>query len=178
DVLLVDTAGRLHTKHNLMEELKKLRRLTQRLVDTSPHEVLLVLDATSGQNVLTHVREFGPALGVTGLVLNKLDATAKGAVALRATYESGIPIRYVGVGESVEDLLDFDPDFRRVAQRAPARGRNSPHFRAFAVISRCAVHGSIPLRRISAASFPPNLIYGNLSNNPVNLSEFIVFFGN
>ena len=110
DVLLVDTAGRLHTKHNLMEELKKLRRVTQRLIDTAPHEVLLVLDATSGQNVLSQVREFGPALGVTGLVLTKLDGTAKGGVALGATYESGIPIRYVGVGESVEDLLDFDPD--------------------------------------------------------------------
>ena len=110
DVLLVDTAGRLHTKKNLMEELRKLRRVTQRLVDTAPHEVLLVLDATSGQNVLSQVREFGPALGVTGLVLTKLDGTAKGGVALGATYESGIPIRYVGVGESVEDLLDFDPD--------------------------------------------------------------------
>ncbi len=110
DVLLVDTAGRLHTKHNLMEELKKLRRVTQRLIDTAPHEVLLVLDATSGQNVLSQVREFGPALGVTGLVLTKLDGTAKGGVALGATYESGIPIRYIGVGESVEDLLDFDPD--------------------------------------------------------------------
>ncbi|MDE0330447.1 MAG: signal recognition particle-docking protein FtsY [Nitrospinae bacterium] len=110
DVLLVDTAGRLHTKHNLMEELKKLRRVTQRLIDSAPHEVLLVLDATSGQNVLSQVREFGPALGVTGLVLTKLDGTAKGGVALGATYESGIPIRYVGVGESVEDLLDFDSD--------------------------------------------------------------------
>ena len=110
DVLLVDTAGRLHTKHNLMEELKKLRRVTQRLVDSAPHEVLLVLDATSGQNVLNQVREFGPALGVTGLVLTKLDGTAKGGVALGATYESGIPIRYVGVGESVEDLLDFDAE--------------------------------------------------------------------
>ena len=110
DVLLVDTAGRLHTKHNLMEELKKLRRVTQRLIDTAPHEVLLVLDATSGQNVLSQVREFGPALDVTGLVLTKLDGTAKGGVALGATYESGIPIRYIGVGESVEDLLDFDPD--------------------------------------------------------------------
>lgn len=110
DVLLVDTAGRLHTKHNLMEELKKLRRVTQRLIDSAPHDVLLVLDATSGQNVLAQVREFGPALGVTGLVLTKLDGTAKGGVALGATYESGIPIRYVGVGEKVEDLLDFDPE--------------------------------------------------------------------
>ena len=110
DVLLVDTAGRLHTKHNLMEELKKLGRVTQRLIDSAPHEVLLVLDATSGQNVLSQVREFGSALGVTGLVLTKLDGTAKGGVALGATYESGIPIRYVGVGEAVEDLLDFDAD--------------------------------------------------------------------
>ena len=110
DVLLVDTAGRLHTKHNLMEELKKLRRVTQRLIDSAPHEVLLVLDATSGQNVLSQVREFGPVLGVTGLVLTKLDGTAKGGVALGATYESGIPIRYVGVGEAVEDLLDFDAE--------------------------------------------------------------------
>ncbi len=110
DVLLVDTAGRLHTKHNLMEELKKLRRVTQRLIDSAPHEVLLVLDATSGQNVLSQVREFGSTLGVTGLVLTKLDGTAKGGVALGATYESGIPIRYVGVGESVEDLMDFDAD--------------------------------------------------------------------
>ena len=110
DVLLVDTAGRLHTKKNLMEELKKLGRVTQRLVDTAPHEVLLVLDATSGQNALAQVREFGPALGVTGLVLTKLDGTAKGGVALGAAYESGIPIRYVGVGESVDDLIDFDAD--------------------------------------------------------------------
>ena len=110
DVLLVDTAGRLHTKHNLMEELKKLRRVTKRLIDTAPHEVLLVLDATSGQNVLAQVREFGRALGVTGLVVTKLDGTAKGGVALGARYESGIPIRYVGVGESVDDLIDFDPD--------------------------------------------------------------------
>ena len=110
DVLLVDTAGRLHTKHNLMEELKKLRRVTQRLVETAPHEVLLVLDATSGQNVLSQVREFAPALGVTGLVLTKLDGTAKGGVAFGAAYESGIPIRYIGIGESVEDLIDFDAD--------------------------------------------------------------------
>ncbi len=110
DILLVDTAGRLHTKKNLMEELKKLGRVTRRLVDAAPHEVLLVLDATSGQNALAQVREFGPALGVTGLVLTKLDGTARGGVALGAAYESGIPIRYVGVGESVEDLVDFDAD--------------------------------------------------------------------
>ncbi len=110
DVLLVDTAGRLHTKKNLMEELKKLGRVAARLIDGAPHEALLVLDATTGQNALSQVREFGPALGVTGLVLTKLDGTAKGGVALGAAYESGIPIRYVGVGEAVEDLLDFSAD--------------------------------------------------------------------
>ena len=110
DALLVDTAGRLHTKKNLMEELKKIRRVMARLIDGAPHEALLVLDATAGQNALSQVREFGPALGVTGLVLTKLDGTAKGGVALGAAYESGIPIRYVGVGEAVEDLLDFRAD--------------------------------------------------------------------
>lgn len=110
DALLVDTAGRLHTKKNLMEELKKLGRVAGRLIAGAPHEALLVLDATTGQNVLSQVREFGPAMGVTGLVLAKLDGTARGGVALGAAYESGIPIRYVGVGESAEDLLDFDAD--------------------------------------------------------------------
>ncbi len=110
DVLLVDTAGRLHTKKNLMEELKKLGRVAERLVEAAPHEVLLVLDATSGQNVLSQVREFGRSLGVTGLVITKIDGTAKGGVVLGAAYESGIPIRYVGVGESAQDLIDFEAE--------------------------------------------------------------------
>ncbi|MBI2178591.1 MAG: signal recognition particle-docking protein FtsY [Candidatus Tectomicrobia bacterium] len=110
EVLLADTAGRLHTKKNLMEELKKVRRVADRLVPGAPHEVLLVLDATTGQNALAQVREFGAALGVTGLVLTKLDGSAKGGVVVGAAHESGIPVRYVGVGEGVEDLLDFDPD--------------------------------------------------------------------
>ena len=110
DALLVDTAGRLHAKKNLMEELKKLGRVAGRLIEGAPHEALLVLDAAAGQNVLSQVREFGPAMGVTGLVLAKLDGTARGGVALGAAYESGIPMRYVGVGEAAEDLLDFDAD--------------------------------------------------------------------
>ena len=110
EVLLADTAGRLHTKKNLMEELKKVRRVAERLVPGAPHEVLLVLDATTGQNALAQVREFGAALGVTGLVLTKLDGTARGGVVVGAAHESGIPVRYIGVGEGVEDLLDFDPD--------------------------------------------------------------------
>ncbi len=110
EVLLADTAGRLHTKKNLMEELKKVRRVAGRLVPGAPHEVLLALDATTGQNALAQVREFGAALGVTGLVLTKLDGSAKGGVVVGAAHESGIPVRYVGVGEGAEDLLDFDPD--------------------------------------------------------------------
>lgn len=109
EVLLADTAGRLHTQKNLMEELKKVRRVAERLVPGAPHEVLLVLDATTGQNALAQVREFGAALGVTGLVLTKLDGSAKGGVVVGAAHESGIPVRYIGVGEGVEDLLDFDP---------------------------------------------------------------------
>lgn len=111
DILLADTAGRLHTQKNLMEELKKVCRVAGRQVEGAPHEVLLVLDATSGQNVLVQVREFGEALGVTGLVLTKLDGTARGGVVVGAAHESGIPVRYVGVGEAAEDLMDFQPEW-------------------------------------------------------------------
>ena len=110
DVLLADTAGRLHTKTNLMEELKKICRVTAKQLPGAPHEVYLVLDATSGQNVLAQVREFGESLGVTGLILTKLDGSSRGGVIIGAAFESGIPIRFVGVGEKVEDLIDFDPD--------------------------------------------------------------------
>lgn len=110
DVLLADTAGRLHTKTNLMEELKKIRRVTAKQLPGAPHEVFLVLDATSGQNVLAQVREFGEPLGVTGLILTKLDGSSKGGVIVGAAHESGIPIRFVGVGEKVEDLIEFDPN--------------------------------------------------------------------
>ncbi len=109
DLLLIDTAGRLHTKHNLMEELSKIRRIAAREIEGAPHEVLLVLDAVTGMNGLAQVREFLKAAGVTGLVLTKMDGTAKGGVILAIVRELGIPVRYVGVGETVEDLLDFDP---------------------------------------------------------------------
>jgi fused signal recognition particle receptor len=109
DLLLIDTAGRLHTKHNLMEELSKIRRIAGREIEGAPHEVLLVLDAVTGMNGLAQVREFLKAAGVTGLVLTKMDGTAKGGVILAIVRELGIPVRYVGVGETVEDLLDFDP---------------------------------------------------------------------
>ena len=109
DLLLIDTAGRLHTKHNLMEELSKIRRIAGREIEGAPHEVLLVLDAVTGMNGLAQAREFLRAAGVTGLVLTKMDGTAKGGVILAIVRELAIPVRYVGVGETVDDLLDFDP---------------------------------------------------------------------
>lgn len=110
DVLLVDTAGRLHTKSNLMTELEKMRRTAGRVVDGAPHEVWLVLDATTGQNGLEQARKFTESAGVTGLVLTKLDGTAKGGIVVAITRELGLPIRYIGVGEQVEDLLPFEPE--------------------------------------------------------------------
>ncbi len=109
DAVLVDTAGRLHTKTNLMAELGKMHRVAGREIAGAPHETLLVLDATVGSNGLVQGREFARAASVTGLVLAKLDGTAKGGVAVAVVRELGVPIRYVGVGESVEDLLPFDP---------------------------------------------------------------------
>jgi len=108
DAVLVDTAGRLHTKTNLMAELAKMARVAAREVPGAPHETLLVLDATVGGNGLAQGREFAKAGGVTGLVLTKLDGTAKGGVAVAVVRELGVPIRYVGVGEKVDDLLPFD----------------------------------------------------------------------
>ena len=108
DAVLVDTAGRLHTKGNLMAELGKMARVAAREVPGAPHETLLVMDATVGSNGLAQGREFAKAGGVTGLVLAKLDGTAKGGAAVAVVRELGVPIRYVGVGEAVEDLLPFD----------------------------------------------------------------------
>ncbi len=110
DTVLVDTAGRLHTKSNLMAELSKMARVAGREVEGAPHEVLLVVDATTGQNGLNQAQEFTRAVPITGVVLTKLDGTAKGGVALTIHRQLGVPIRYVGVGEAVDDLLDFDPE--------------------------------------------------------------------
>jgi fused signal recognition particle receptor len=110
DAVLVDTAGRLHTKSNLMAELAKMTRVAGREVPGAPHETLLVLDATVGANGLAQGREFAKAGGVTGLVLTKLDGTAKGGIAVAVVRELGVPIRYVGVGEQVDDLLPFDAE--------------------------------------------------------------------
>jgi len=110
DYVIVDTAGRLHTKHNLMTELEKMTRIAKREVSGAPHEVLLVMDATTGQNGLTQAKEFTRSAAVTGIVLTKLDGTAKGGVVTAIARELKIPIRFVGVGEKLDDLIEFSPD--------------------------------------------------------------------
>lgn len=109
DYVIVDTAGRLHTKTNLMSELEKMTRTAQRIIPGAPHETLLVMDATTGQNGLQQARLFTQSAGVTGIVLTKLDGTAKGGVVVAISRELGVPVRYVGVGEKAGDLLPFDP---------------------------------------------------------------------
>jgi fused signal recognition particle receptor len=110
DVILVDTAGRLHTRANLMQELEKIRRIAAREIPGAPHETLLVLDATVGQNGLAQAREFMGVAGVTGIVLTKLDGTAKGGMAVAIAHDLSLPIRYVGVGEGIDDLLPFNAE--------------------------------------------------------------------
>lgn len=110
DMVIVDTAGRLHTRSNLMAELEKMRRVAGRKIPGAPHEVLLILDAITGQNGLQQAKEFLKAAGVTGLIVTKLDGTAKGGVLFSIVQELNIPVRYIGVGESLEDLLEFSPE--------------------------------------------------------------------
>jgi fused signal recognition particle receptor len=109
DVLFVDTAGRLHTKVNLMDEIKKVKRTIAKAMDGAPHETLLVIDATTGQNALTQATMFKEALDLTGIILTKLDGTAKGGVVLGVVDELGVPVRYIGLGERAEDLREFVP---------------------------------------------------------------------
>ena len=109
DVLLVDTAGRLHTKTDLMQELDKMRRTAEKLIPGAPHETLLVIDATTGQNGLQQARLFTEAAHVTGIVLTKLDGSAKGGIVVAIAHELGLPVRFAGVGEKLEDILPFDP---------------------------------------------------------------------
>ena len=110
DVVLIDTAGRLHTKINLMEEVKKIRRVVAKAMPGAPHETLLVLDATTGQNAVIQAKQFHSAVELTGLVLAKLDGTAKGGVVIAIADELDLPVRYIGLGENIEDLDDFDPE--------------------------------------------------------------------
>ncbi|UCG78742.1 MAG: signal recognition particle-docking protein FtsY [Nitrospirota bacterium] len=110
DCVIIDTAGRLHTKTPLMEELKKVKRVIGKAMDGAPHETLLVVDATTGQNALRQAKMFNDAVGITAIVLTKLDGTAKGGIVIAIKNELGIPVRLVGVGEGLDDLIDFDPD--------------------------------------------------------------------
>ncbi|MDR9502185.1 MAG: signal recognition particle-docking protein FtsY [Desulfurivibrionaceae bacterium] len=109
DVVIIDTAGRLHTKVNLMEELKKIKRVIAKKLPGAPHEIMLVIDATTGQNGMSQAREFSKAVDITGLTLTKLDGTAKGGIVVNICREFDIPIRFIGIGEQVADLRDFDP---------------------------------------------------------------------
>lgn len=110
DVVIIDTAGRLHTKINLMEELKKIKRVTQKIITDAPHEVFLVIDATTGQNGLNQAKQFSEFIGLTGLILTKLDGTAKGGIVLRINNELKIPVKFIGVGEQMDDLQVFDKE--------------------------------------------------------------------
>ncbi len=110
DILLIDTAGRLHTQKNLMEELKKIKRSVGKRLKGSPHEVLMVLDATTGQNALSQARLFNEAVGITALALTKLDGTAKGGIVASVAHTMDVPLKYIGVGEGIDDLQDFDPN--------------------------------------------------------------------
>ncbi|MCK5544548.1 MAG: signal recognition particle-docking protein FtsY, partial [Desulfobulbaceae bacterium] len=110
DVIIMDTAGRLHTKVNLMEELKKIKRVMGKKLPGAPHEIMLVLDATTGQNGISQARLFDEAVGITGITLTKLDGTAKGGIVVNVCHDFNIPIRFIGIGEKMEDLRDFDPN--------------------------------------------------------------------
>ena len=119
DVLIVDTAGRLHTKYNLMEELKKINKVIQKLLPDGPHELLMVVDATTGQNALLQARKFAEDIGLTGVIITKLDSTAKGGFAFAVADDLGVPIKFVGTGEKVEHLAPFDPQSFVAALFAP-----------------------------------------------------------
>jgi fused signal recognition particle receptor len=110
DILIVDTAGRLQTKYNLMEELRKVKGVMAKVVPDAPHEVLIVLDGTTGQNALSQAKGFSDAVQLTGAIVSKLDSTAKGGMVFAIQQELGLPIQYVGLGESLYDLILFDPD--------------------------------------------------------------------
>ncbi len=119
DVLIVDTAGRLHTKYNLMEELKKINKVIQKLLPDGPQELLMVVDATTGQNALLQARKFAEDIGLTGVIITKLDSTAKGGFAFAVADDLGVPIKFVGTGEKVEHLAPFDPQSFVAALFAP-----------------------------------------------------------
>ena len=126
DVIIVDTAGRLHTKVNLMEELRKIKRVMSKKIPGAPHEVMLVIDATTGQNGVSQARLFHEAVEVTGIALTKLDGTARGGIVVNICHEFNIPIRFIGIGEQMEDLRDFEPGEFVAALFSPADGNRQP----------------------------------------------------
>ena len=126
DVLIVDTAGRLHTKHNLMEELKKVSRVLKRLDADAPHQVLLVMDATTGHNGVAQARHFTDAVGCHGVFLAKLDGTAKGGIVLAVARELNLPVLFIGTGEELEDMAPFDPQDFVEALFTPIEERGAP----------------------------------------------------
>ena len=146
DYVIVDTAGRLHTKTNLMAELEKMRRTAARVIPEAPHEVLLVIEATTGQNGLEQARKFTESSAVTGIILTKLDGTAKGGVVVAISRELNLPIRYVGVGEQLDDLLPFEPrEFRGVIIRLNEVRQHEPYLEEALEL---AARGWAALRRI------------------------------
>ena len=156
--MLVDTAGRLHTRVNLMNELEKIRRIAAREVPGAPQEVLLVLDATVGQNGLAQAREFTNVAGVNGIVLTKLDGTAKGGVAVAIAHDLKLPIRYVGVGEGIDDLVPFSADgVRRRAVRGEVVTLTDArlHGRARCFTPRAAAAARARIRWSARSSSPP-----------------------
>jgi fused signal recognition particle receptor len=126
DLVLADTAGRLHTKVNLMEELRKIKRVMSKKIPGAPHEVMLVIDATTGQNGVSQARLFHEAVEVTGIALTKLDGTARGGIVVNICHEFNIPIRFIGIGEQMEDLRDFEPGEFVAALFSPADGNRQP----------------------------------------------------
>jgi fused signal recognition particle receptor len=110
DVCILDTAGRLQTQSNLMQQLEKMKRIIQKQIDGAPHEVLLVLDATAGQNAISQAKGFSEAAGCTGIVLAKMDGTAKGGVIVPIAEQFGLPVKFIGIGEKLDDISEFDPD--------------------------------------------------------------------
>ena len=149
DVAIVDTAGRLHTQSNLMEELAKVRRVIESRLEGAPHETLLVVDATTGQNGLQQARLFGETAGVTGVALTKLDGSAKGGVAVAIAYELGLPVKLIGVGEGLDDLRPFDPATSR-APSSPRRLRMAGEATSGSPSARSARSGSAPAARPAA----------------------------
>ena len=162
DVVIVDTAGRLHTQQHLMDELRKVRKVIERQAPGAPHETLLTIDATTGQNGLRQALLFREAVDVTGIVLTKLDGTAKGGIALAIAQELGVPVKLIGIGEALEDLRPFDPDdFARRSSSRERAGRR--HARGTSRAARARAGRAVPARPGVRGAVPPQRRPGRLA---------------